>query len=237
MCDSTTDVCHTTGSPVRRCATPTHPDHAHHDSMADCSLSSLLGTSFLTPTKMAAMNDISLDAISFSPLYNFVTPQRGGTPPPRSTVMSSKSGNHGNTITPNSKHHPGNRLTTPLPSDPATSSNTSSVPSATCPVPVPVSDHDTTPSHSHSNTGTGIPELDSGVFSPFSSSLRFSTPLGLQSVSPLIDLPGNVFSTPQSTERTDITSHSPADTYSEATRPKKSGSRQLFPFHISTPPS
>ena len=217
--------------------TPTRPDHAHpcatpthHDSVADCSLSSLLGTSFLTPTKMAAMTDLSLDTISFSPLYNFATPQRGGTPPHQPPVMmSSNSGNHGNT--PNTKHH----------HDDNQSQNTTYLSIGLlpdmCPIPVPESDQvNRTPSHSHSNIGTGIPELDSGVFSPFSSSLSFSTPLGLKSVSPLIDLPGNVFSTPQSTERTDDTT-----TNSGAgggwTPNRKSGSRQLFPFSLSSPSS
>jgi hypothetical protein len=233
-CDSTTDIPHT---PV---TTPTHPDHAHMDSVADCSLTSLLGTSFLTPTKMAAISDLSFDAISFSPLYNFVTPQReGASPSGQPAVMSSHSGNHGNTLTPNIKHCHENRSTTPLRSE--TCSNTSNetggiFPRTADPIPVPVSDHDTTPSHSSSITGIGISELDSGVFSPFSTSLRFSTPLRLKSVSPL---PGNMFSTPQPTEPTGNAARNfgGGGVYRGTTPTRKSGSRQLFPFSFSSPTS
>ena len=234
-CDSTTDI--------YQCATPTHPDHAHFDSahdssVADCSLTSLFGSSFLTPTKMAAMSEINPETISFSPLYNFVTPQRGGTPPyPTATTMSSRSENpHTRDVTP--KHRRGNETTkTPPTTNESGNSN--------IPIPVPISDCNATLSHSHSDTGTGVPELDSGIFSPFPTSLPFSTPLLMNSISPLVDLPGNVFNTPQSSEGLGTTPS--VTTVQGGVRcvrggscegvNRKVGSRQLFPCAYSTPPT
>ena len=242
-CDSTTDVCRDTCDDApRQCATPTNPDHTHFDhaqfdtsqeSMADCSLSSLLGSSFLTPTKMAAMSEINPDLISFSPLYNFVTPHRGGVSPhPRATMSSSTSNcaHHiHNETTPTAKRcHGGNVIAPP----------TYTACTVGPPTLVPISHCSTTPSHSHSDMGTGISELDSGVFSPFPSSLRFSTPLGLKTISPLVDLPGNVFNTPQSSERVSVAERGISHGEVSGVTPcRKPGSRQLFPFPGSTPPS
>ena len=209
VCDSTTDVTASggggAGSP-RKCSTPGHSDG---DPEADYSLSSLLGSSFLTPMK-TAMADIALDAISFSPLYNFVTPQRGGTPvhPHAGTPV------HPNIHTPCSH---------------ATSNATDPSSSASCTVDMTPAFSTFSPPLMSTSCVGGVPDFDSGVFSPLVGALHFSTPL-MKGVSPLIDLPGNVFNTPQSNEGATPLKALDTKTGSSSTTPtgNKTGSRQLF---------
>ena len=126
----------------------------------------IIDTSFLTPMK-CAMVDLALGSLSFSPLYNFVTPQR--EPVPQTGFA----------------HHG----CSPLPAACATTTSSSSLTSSPNLYPAP-----TTLSSSTQNAAP--PEYNSGILSPFASSLRFSTPL-MKGMSPLVDLPGDVFNTPQ----------------------------------------
>ena len=201
VCDSTTDdVGYSGGGSPRRCVTPRCPEGDDRDE--DYSLSSLLGSSFLTPMK-EAMNAMSgLDGITFSPLYNFVSPQSDGTP-----------------VRPHT--HP-----TPCPN--GTSCSTKPSFSSA----VMSSKIETAPNSSSTSPGTGfVADFDSGVFSPLPTSLHFSTPL-IKEVSPLVDLPRNVFSTPLSNEGhtplRSVDTHKVPHTASDITPSRKPGSRQLF---------
>ena len=199
ICDSTTD-----GGAYdvpELCMTPVHCDG--DEDPADCTLN-LLDASFLTPMK-TAMPDIALDAISFSPLYNFVSPQRGGTPPPPRR---------------NSPHCAVTPTTNPPSSDSvrAISSSSVPVPAALSPLGLPLM--------STGRSG-GVSDFDSGIFSPLISSLQFSTPL-MKGVSPLVDLPRNVFNTPLSTDI--FTPLRALDRPAGATPTRKIGSRQRFVF-------
>ena len=206
ICDSTTDggACDV----PELCMTPVHCDRDQDP--ADCTLN-LLDASFLTPMK-TAMPDIALDAISFSPLYNFVSPQRGGTPPPSRR---------------NSPHCAVTPTTNPPPSDSIRAISSSSVP-----LPVALSPLGL-PLMSTTQSG-GVSDFDSGIFSPLVSSLQFSTPL-MKGVSPLVDLPRNVFNTPLSTDI--FTPLRPLDRPTGATPTRKIGSRQRFVFPDVSPSS
>ena len=216
MCDSTTDdVIGGDARSLGLCTTPGRSD-SDDDSAADFSLSSLLGSSFLTPIKMGAMSDLTLDAISFSPLYNFVTPQREETP--------KRPSHHTTNITPSPLHSTHNTSTATgavraSPHNVCSTISPGTVGGEEDNVNVPLSS-------TSAASGGGVVEFDSGVFSPFTSSLHFSTPL-MKGVSPLVDLPGNVFNTPQSSER--VSTPVRATLQRSATTPtRKTGSIQLF---------